>query len=98
MFAHMFNIYSDETNQKLVQKCADSLPKGAKLIIFNLVSNDDGSGPLYSAFMSLYFHVLATGEGMVYPPKSYEAWFRNAGFESLVIYPEASQRIFIGTK
>jgi SAM-dependent methyltransferase len=98
LFAHIFNIYSADTNQMLIQKCADRLPKGGKLVIYNIVSDDNGAGPLDAAFLSLYFHVLATGQGMVYPPKRYEAWFRNAGFESLVIEMETYQGIFIGTK
>ena len=82
----------------LIQKCADHLPKGGKLVLYDIVSDDGGTGPLDAAFLSLYFHALATGQGMVYPPKRYEAWFRNAGFESLVIETKTDQGIFIGTK
>lgn len=98
LFAHIFNIYSEDTNQRLVQKCAEALPKGGKLVIFNIVSDDNGTGPLDAAFLSLYFLGLATGEGMVYPPKRYENWFRRAGFESLMIETETYQGIFVGTK
>lgn len=97
MFAHIFNIYSDETNQALVRKCANALPKGGKLIIYNLISNDDQTGPWYAGFMSLYFQVLATGTGAVYPPSRYETWFANANFASLTVHT-AGEGIFIGTK
>jgi len=97
MFAHIFNIYADETNRTLVGKSAAALPSGGKLVVYNLVSNDDMSGPWYAGFMSLYFQVLATGTGMVYPPKRYESWFADAGFRSLAVHT-AGEGIFIGTK
>lgn len=97
MFAHIFNIYSDEINQALVRKSAEALPKGGKLVIYNLISDDDQTGPWYAGFMSLYFQVLATGTGAVYPPSRYEAWFANAGFESLIIHT-VGEGVFIGTK
>ena len=97
MFAHIFNIYSDEINQALVRKCADALPKGGKLIIYGLMSHDDQTGPWYAGFMSLYFQVLATGIGNVYPPSRYETWFTNANFASLTMHT-SGPGIFIGTK
>lgn len=97
LFAHISNIYSDETNQALVKKAADALPKGGKLILYNLISNDDQTGPWYAGFLSLYFQVLATGSGAVYPPSRYEAWFANAGFESLAIHTGV-EGIFVGTR
>lgn len=97
MFAHIFNIYSDETNRALVGKSAAALPAGGKLVVYNLISHDDMSGPWYAGFMSLYFQVLATGTGMVYPPNRYEAWFAGAGFRSLAVHT-AGEGIFIGTK
>jgi len=97
VFAHIFNIYSEETNQALVEKCADALPKGGKLIVYNLISDDDQAGPWNAGFMSLYFQVLATGTGSVYPPSRYETWFANANFASLTIHT-LGEGIFIGTK
>ena len=97
LLAHISNIYSDEINQALIKKCADALPKGGKLVIFSLISNDDQTGPWYAGFMSLYFQVLATGIGNVYPPSRYETWFANANFSSLAMHTKR-QGIFIGTK
>lgn len=97
LFAHISNIYSDETNQALVRKAADALPKGGKLILYNLISNDDQTGPWYAGFLSLYFQLLATGTGAVYPPSRYEAWFANAGFEALTVHAGV-EGIFVGTR
>lgn len=100
MFAHIFNIYSAETNQSVIQKCSDMLKAGGKVVIFNLVSANDQSGPWHAAFLSLYFQVLATGDGFVYPTTCYEAWFSNAGFDSLLVHvdPRSGEGIFVGTK
>ena len=97
LLAHISNIYSDEINQALIKKSADALPKGGKLVIFSLISNDDQTGPWYAGFMSLYFQVLATGIGNVYPPSRYETWFANANFSSLTMHT-AGPGVFIGTK
>lgn len=97
LFAHIFNIYADETNRILVEKSAAVLPAGGKLIVYNLISDDDERGPWYAGFMSLYFQVLATGTGLVYPPKRYQDWFGSAGFASLAIQIQG-EGVFIGTK
>lgn len=97
LFAHIFNIYSDETNRMLVEKSAAAVPAGGKLIVYNLVSNDDERGPWYAGFMSLYFQVLATGTGLVYPPKRYQDWFAGAGFASLDVHT-GGEAVFVGTK
>jgi L-tyrosine C(3)-methyltransferase len=97
LLAHISNIYSDEMNQALIRKCGEALPRGGQLVIFSLISNDDQTGPWYAGFMSLYFQVLATGVGNVYPPSVYERWFANAGFSSLSMHTKR-QGIFIGTK
>jgi hypothetical protein len=97
LLAHISNIYSDEMNQALIAKCGEALGRGGKLVIFSLISNDDQTGPWYAGFMSLYFQVLATGVGNVYPPSVYERWFANAGFSSLSMHTKR-QGVFIGTK
>lgn len=98
LFAHIFNIYSDETNQALVEKSASALPRGGKLAVYNMVSEDDQSGSWHAGFMSLYFQVLATGSGLVYPRSRYEAWFAKAGFSQLVIdSAEWGDAVFVGT-
>ena len=49
-------------------------------MIFNMMQNDEGTGPLSAAVGSPYFLTLATGEGMLYSWKEYEGLFREAGF------------------
>jgi hypothetical protein len=100
LFSRIFNIYSEEQNRAFVRKAADALPPGGRLVVFpSQVSDDDEQGPLSAAFLSLYFLCLATGEGRVYPPSAYEAWFRDAGFTSLQgTVDELDNAVFVGRK
>lgn len=98
IFGHIFNIYSEQANQALLHKSAEGLPSGGKVVIYNMVCDDDETGPLSAAIASLYFLVVATGEGMVYPEKDYERWFTDAGFERLSIQREGDEGIFVGTR
>jgi hypothetical protein len=63
-----------------------------------MLANDDESGPLTAAHLSLYFHVLATGQGMVYPLKDYQSWFKEAGFGTLRVYRIGGDRVLVGEK
>ena len=57
------HIYSEEQNRGFVRRAADSLPPGGLLLVFpSMVADDDETGPLSAAFLSLYFLCLATGE------------------------------------
>ena len=79
----MLTIWSPEKNQALLAKCYRSLPAGGKLLIFNMVSWDDETGPLICALGSAYFQAIATGEGMLYCGQDYESWLRAAGFAAI---------------
>lgn len=83
MFAHFFTIWGERKDRELLKKCHDSLPSGGKVIIFNMMQHDDESGPLSAAVGSPYFLSLATGAGMLYTWREYEAWMRDAGFQDV---------------
>lgn len=80
LLAHLMTIWSPERNKALLKKCWMALPRGGKLMIFNMVSNDDETGPLINALGSPYFQAIASGEGMLYCFKDYRAWLCEAGF------------------
>lgn len=80
LFAHFFTIWSEEKDRLLLKKCYDALPSGGKVISFNMMQRNDERGPLSAAVGSPYFLTLATGEGMLYSWKEYEAWMKDAGF------------------
>lgn len=81
LFSHFFTIWSPEKDQMLLKKCYDALPAGGKVLLYNMMQNDDESGPWGAAIGSPYFLAVATGEGMLYTWSEYESWMRGAGFD-----------------
>jgi SAM-dependent methyltransferase len=82
-FCHIFTIWSMERNQELLRKCWDALPHGGAVVIFNMMGDDDDTGPLSTALGSPYFLAIATGEGMLHAWKDYEKAILAAGFSSV---------------
>ncbi len=80
IYCHMFTIFAPEENQQILEKTAAALPKGGKVIIFNMMGNDSDDGPMSTALGSCYFQCIATGKGMLYSWQDYEGWLNKAGF------------------
>jgi hypothetical protein len=83
LFAHFFTIWSEEKDRLLLRRCFEALPPGGTVVLFQMLQNDDGTGPLTAAMGSPYFLTLATGEGMLYTGREYETWMREAGFTAV---------------
>ncbi|MFO0722585.1 MAG: methyltransferase [Myxococcota bacterium] len=100
LFSRIFNIYSEAQNQSFVSRAAACLAPGGRLLVFpSMVADDDETGPLSAAMLSLYYLCLATGEGRVYAPRDYEGWFQAAGFTSLeCVVDERDDAVLIGEK
>jgi len=80
LLAHIMTIWSPAENRALLQAISDQLPRGGRVIIFNMMASDSGDGPLTAALGSPYFLSIATGKGMLYSWSEYEGWAREAGF------------------
>ncbi|MCC7402867.1 MAG: methyltransferase domain-containing protein [Bdellovibrionales bacterium] len=80
LFCHFFTIWGEQRDRQLLAKCYASLPKGGRVIIFNMMQRNDERGPLSAAIGSPYFLSIATGAGMLYTWKEYQQWMREAGF------------------
>jgi hypothetical protein len=63
-----------------LRKIFDGLPAGGALIIFNMMQDDDETGPMTAAIGSPYFLTLATGTGMLFTWAEYQRWMTEAGF------------------
>ncbi|MEV5753957.1 methyltransferase [Actinoallomurus sp. NPDC052308] len=100
MFFHIFEIWSLERNTEMLRKCYDALPEGGACLVYNFVSNDEGTGSATAGFMSPYFITLASGEGMVYSPNDMEAAIRAAGFSRVERYDgmKFSHALVVGYK
>ncbi|MFB6441245.1 methyltransferase [Streptomyces sp. NPDC056411] len=81
LFAHFLEIWSSERVRGLLTKASRALPSGGGVFVVTPYQNDDETGPERSAYLSAYFHTVASGEGMVYTPKEYEQWFDEAGID-----------------
>ncbi|MEY3784493.1 MAG: hypothetical protein RLZZ230_815 [Candidatus Parcubacteria bacterium] len=100
LYSHILTIWSPETNIALLKKTYSTLPKGGSVIIFNMMGNNDDSGPLSTALGSPYFQAVATGEGMLYSWLDYEKWLKEAGFLTIQRYDDLplNHGILIGKK
>lgn len=83
LFSHVLEIFSEEQILILLAKAFDALPKGGKVLIYGFNISDDEKKGLYSARLSLYLNVLASGQGMAYPAKDWERWLSQVGFISV---------------
>lgn len=83
LFSHFCTIWSEQKNKALFQKAFDALPSNGKIIIFNMMQENDETGPLSTALGSPYFLAIATGEGMLYTWREYEEWLKAAGFSQI---------------
>jgi SAM-dependent methyltransferase len=83
LFSHFFTIWSKEKDNYLLQKAHEALAPGGKVMVFNMMQDDNGTGPLSAAVGSPYFLTLATGEGMLYTWNEYEQWMKQSGFKTV---------------
>ncbi len=79
-FGHMMPIWSHARDTALLRKAYEALPPGGKVIIFNMMGDDDEVGPMSAALGSPYFLTVATGEGMMYSWGEHEQHLIDAGF------------------
>lgn len=79
-FCHFMCIWSEQDNIDLLKKAFEALPEGGRVMIFDIMQNDDRMGPLAAAMGSPYFLGLATGRAMIYSISEYEEFCRKAGF------------------
>lgn len=83
LLSHMLTIWSPEKNTSLLRRAYEALPKGGKVLVFNMMTNDDGYGPISCTLGSVYFLSIATGQGMLYSWKDQEGFLKDAGFKNI---------------
>jgi ubiquinone/menaquinone biosynthesis C-methylase UbiE len=80
LLCHFCTIWSEDENKVLLRKIYDRLPAGGAVVIFNMMQDDDETGPMTAAIGSPYFLTLATGTGMLFTWAEYRRWLGEAGF------------------
>jgi cyclopropane fatty-acyl-phospholipid synthase-like methyltransferase len=100
LFFHIFEIWSLPRNTELLRKCYDALPDGGVCLVYNFVSNDEGTGSMSAGLVSPYFLALASGEGMTYSPNDMEQAVLDAGFDRVERYQDLgfSHTLVVGHK
>lgn len=100
LYSHIGSIWSHETNVRVFRRAAQALPPGGRFYIYNMVAADDHSGPLSVTCGSVYFHGLATGEGLMHSAADYGAMLLEAGFSSVELLRDlpVSHALVIGTR
>lgn len=83
LFSHVLEIFSSEQIVALLTKAHDVLPPGGRVLVYGFNVSDDETAGMFSARLSLYLNILASGQGMAYPAKDYEEWLRRAGFQDV---------------
>lgn len=83
LFCHFFTIWSKDKLLELLTKTFSTLKSGGRVMIFNMMQNNSGVGPLSAAMGSPYFLTLATGTGMLYSWNEYRGLFEKAGFSDI---------------
>jgi 3-hydroxy-5-methyl-1-naphthoate 3-O-methyltransferase len=73
--------WDEAQNQALLCKCFDALPSGGRLVISELLVDDDKTGPLDAALMSM--NMLVGTYGRNYTADEYTRWLRTAGFDDV---------------
>lgn len=87
LFANQLVIWSPEENLSLLRKAYDALDDGGRVLIFNVMSDDTGDGPLYAALDNLYFTTITAGGSNIYPWGQYERWLTEVGFTKVERLP-----------
>ncbi len=73
--------WAEDRCRAILQKCWAALPSGGRIIIAELLVNDERTGPPSAALMSL--NMLVETEGRNYTAGEYHAWLGDLGFQDV---------------
>ncbi|HVH32323.1 MAG TPA: methyltransferase, partial [bacterium] len=73
--------WAPEKNAMILRKCFDALPSRGALIVSELMMDDDKTGPIPAAMMSMI--MLIETEGRNYTWAEYTEWLEETGFQEI---------------
>ena len=91
--------WTPDKNLSILRKSFQALRAGGTLIVSELMMDDDKSGPVPAALMSL--NMLIETEGRNYTWTEYTEWMKQAGFENIQrvpIFSPGANGLLIGSK
>jgi 3-hydroxy-5-methyl-1-naphthoate 3-O-methyltransferase len=74
--------WSEHEDRAILRKCFEALPSGGAVVISELLVNNDKTGPLPGAMMSLNMLVETRG-GRNYTAQEYSTWLADTGFRKV---------------
>ncbi|GAA4932742.1 methyltransferase [Streptomyces coeruleoprunus] len=86
LFSHVLEVFSPDQIRLLLAKAVRALPPGGRIFVYGFHASADETAGVFSARLSLYLNVLASGQGMAYPAEDYERWLREAGCDRVTTY------------
>lgn len=85
LLSNILHDWDEPECRTLARRCAEALPKGGRLLIHDVLLNDDHSGPLPIALYSAALFTLT--EGRAYSAAEFQSWLSEAGLTTLPIVP-----------
>ncbi len=85
VLSNILHDWDEPECRTLVERCAAALPSGGRLLIHDVLLNDDHSGPLPIALYSAALFTLT--EGRAYSAREFQSWLIDAGLALLPITP-----------
>ena len=80
-FANVFHDWSEETNAILARKSFEALPSGGRILLSEILMNDEGTGPWHAAAFSVM--MLLGTLGKQYSLTEFRAILEGAGFSDV---------------
>ena len=74
--------WGEARNREILRKCYEALLSGGAVIVSELLVDDEKTGPVPAALMSLNM-LIETTEGRNYTPAEYGAWLGELGFRDV---------------
>lgn len=74
--------WNEEEDRRILRKCYDALPSGGMVIICELLVNNEKTGPVPGALMSLNM-LIETAGGRNYTAAEYTGWLSDTGFHKI---------------
>lgn len=85
LLSNILHDWDEPECRTLVERFASALPTGGRLLIHDVLLNDDHSGPLPIALYSAALFMLT--EGRAYSAREFQAWLTDAALALLPITP-----------
>jgi 3-hydroxy-5-methyl-1-naphthoate 3-O-methyltransferase len=85
LLSKVLHDWNEAKNREILRKCFQALPSGGAVIIDELLVNDEKTGPVPAALMSL--NMLIETEGRNYTAAEYAAWLTELGFREIQTVP-----------